>query len=84
MFMNLWGHVLRRAADRCRKIFFLKVTFTHTKVTDTKMPLEINENILGFKVSVENFFLVNVLHGKNDLTEVVFDMFGCHSLSLRS
>jgi len=76
------SHVLLGPTNRSCKVILLKITFAHPKVTNSQMSSHIHKNILRFEITIEHFFLVDVLYCQNDLAEVLFDVLICEFLAL--
>ena len=72
IFHNLRCHVLCWSTERGSEIIFFEIAFTHAKITDSEMSVDIDKDIFRFQVSVQHFFLVKIFHSENDLAEILF------------
>ena len=68
---NFWRKVVWSTDGSLGAIIGMLQNPGYTKITDFDKPFLRCENVLGFEISVENFPIVDMLHGKRHLNEPV-------------
>lgn len=64
-------HVLRRPAKRVRRVVAAHVRLRKAEIAQMDIPLQVEEDVLGLYVSVDNSLLVEVLDSQAHLREVL-------------
>ena len=64
---NLGSHILFTTAVGVREVIIVKVKLTEPEVSQSSMPLEVYHDILGLKVSVDNFPFMELLERQHHL-----------------
>ena len=79
---HFWCHVLGRATVGMCSRFTAFEKLTQAKVNDFEISFVVNQNVLGFKVSVDDSFLMKVFNCVKNLDEIESSLFFIHKFDL--